>query len=256
MKLSKVDAKLRGKIYLAMALLGIVLYGVYCFALEPNYYITYYDSEIGLVDPIVPEVLNFVGKLVDVAVLSALCASVIYGVYRFGAAKFVGGALLFYGIVMYKYTAEEAANWIYSGFVPPDFWLDVLYAWLKATLFVIPFVIAFLVVKGIIKGYKRRAEILKKAGVEKAPLPFSGFFDFSNCLLASALTFAAVILFITFGGQLFFDVLTLQSVTNLPLMIFDYLSHIVLAVLSYFAMILVMSLLGDKLGADVVKIEK
>ena len=72
------DRAARGKIYLILALFGAVIYSLYCFAIMPFYNTLAINYEIGLVDPIVLELVRFGARLVDVLVVSLAGSMVIY----------------------------------------------------------------------------------------------------------------------------------------------------------------------------------
>lgn len=247
MKLSQKDRKLRNKLYVAFLIAGIVLYGLYCFALTPIYIAT--KSDIAY-NTIVPDMLHFVGRILEILAISCFCATVIYGVYHFGASNFVGGYLIFCGMALYKYTANVAVDWIGERSIPVDFWKDLLFAVAYAFIEIAPYVITFFVVRGIIKGYHEELALLKKAGKEKKPLPFDGLFGFSNCLLSSSFACAVTVLVTKFGGQLIYDLQTAVRITNLPLMILDYSTNIIFAALCYFVIILVISIFGQYFEED------
>ncbi len=247
MKLSPKDRILKNKLYAAFAIAGIVLYGLYCFVLTPIYVATVNDIAYNAV---VPEALNFVGRIVEILAISCFCAAVIYGVYRFGASNFVGGCLIFCGMALYKYTANVAVDWITERSIPVDFWKDLLFAVGYAVIEIAPYVIAFFIIKGIIKNYRDETSLLKKAGRDKKPLPFEGLFGFSNCLLSSSFVCAVTVLVTKLGGQLIHDLQTIVAITNYPLMILDYSTNVIFAVLCYFVIVLVISVLGEYFEGD------
>ncbi len=247
MKLSQKDRNLKKKLYAAFAIAGIILYGLYCFVISP---IWVYTSNDIAYDPIISEVLNFIGRIVEILAISCFCAAVIYGVYRFSASNFVGGYLIFCGMALYKYTANVAVNWITEGSIPVDFWKDLLFAVGYAVIEIAPYVITFFIVKGIIKNYHDEASLLKKAGREKNPLPIEGLIGFSNCLLASSFVCAVTVLVTKLGGQLIYDIQTVVVITNVPLMILDYSTNVIFAVLCYFVIILVISFLEEYFEGD------
>lgn len=242
MKLSQKDKNFKKKLYVAFAIAGIVLYGLYCFVLLPSYFTVVNDIAY---DKVVSEILYFVGRVVEILAISGFCATVIYGVYRFGASNFLGGYFIFCGMSLYKYTANVAVDWITEGSIPVDFWQDILFAVGYAVGEIVPYVIAFFIVRGIIKNYREEASLLQKADRGNKPLPFEGLFGFSNCLLSSAFVCAVTVLVTKLGGQLIYDLQTVVFVTNVPLMILDYLTNVIFAVLCYFVIILVISVFGE-----------
>ncbi len=256
-KLDPKERSLRTKLYLILAAVGIVVYGLYGFLLTPlNASITV-DYEIGLFNPVAYEFVRFVLRLVEMLTVALLSSIVIYGIYRFSVVKFIGGFFIFTAIGVYKYTTMEISSWIESGFVPSDFLWKLLDALGKTALWLIPFIFAFFAVSLIVSKYRARAASAKKEKKEEVekPLPFTKIFSFSNCLLTSAFVSSIMVILLPVFGQAFYDILTIEEITNVPLMVLDYLSHIIFAVLCYFVMILVISFIGEKLGGEERKIK-
>lgn len=216
--MSAEDRATRGKLYIILALFGVVIYSLYCFAIMPFYNSLAVDCEIGLVDPIVLELARFGARLVDVLAVSLTGSMVIYAVYRFSAATTVGGCLIFAGLGLYKYVASTVYEWIDSGYIPLDFLIQLLEVLLETILWILPFVAAFFIVNAIIKSYKNT----------------SGF----ACLLLSVMVLSLTVLIVNAGGQLVYDILTLEKITDPLLMLWDYLSHSLLAVVGYSASVL------------------
>ena len=88
MKLSQNDRILRRKLYIALALAGVVLYSVYCFVVLPAYFYTLND--VAFPDA-VPVALEYLGKILEVFSISAFCAITVYGIYRLKAKNFIWG---------------------------------------------------------------------------------------------------------------------------------------------------------------------
>ena len=115
----------------------------------------------------------------------------------------------------------------------------------------------FFAVSLFVSRHRARAASAKKEKKEevKNPLPFTQVFSFSNCLLTSAFVSSIMVILLPVFGQAFYDIFTIEEITNVPLMVLDYISHIIFAVLCYFVMILVISFIGEKLGGEERKIK-
>ena len=221
--ISAEDRATRCKLYIILALFGVVIYSLYCFAIMPFYNSLAVDCEIGLVDPIVLELVRFGARFVDVLAVSLTGTVAIYSVYRLTALKSVGACIIFAGLGLYKYVASTVYEWIDSGYIPLDFLIQLLEVLLETILWILPFVAAFFIVNAIIKSYKNT----------------SGF----ACLLLSVMVLSLTVLIVNAGGQLVYDILTLEKITDPLLMLWDYLSHSLLAVVGYSASVLLIFIL-------------
>ena len=161
-KLDPKEKSLRTKLYLILAAVGIVIYGLYCFLLTPLYDSASINYQIGLYHPVAFEFVRFAVRLVDILTVALLSSVVVYGVYRFSAAKFIGGFFIFAGISLYKYTAIVAEGWISSKYIPSDFGWQLLYALIETVLWLIPFIIAFFAVSLVVLRYRARVALAKK----------------------------------------------------------------------------------------------
>ena len=242
------DRAARGKIYLILALLGAVIYSLYCFAVMPLYNTMAINYEIGLVDPIVLELVRFGARLVDVLAVSLAGSMVIYAVYRLSLAKTMGGCLIFAGLGLYKYVASTVYEWIDSGYVPSDFLLQILEAFVETVIWILPFVAALFIVNAIIKSYKNTSGAARLTGDENSDsIGKKGGF---SCLVLSVMVLSLTVLTVNAGGQLIYDILTLERVTDPWLMLWDYLSHALLAVIGYSASLLLIFVLNKCFGGE------
>ena len=254
MKLSQNDRILRKKLYIALAATGVVLYSLYCFLLLPAYYTTLND--IAYVDA-VPIALEYLFKIVEVLAMSCFCGITVYGIFRLGAGAFGWGYVIFCALSFYKYFGNLVADWLFYGSIDLiNLASDLLSSCLLAVIEILPFVIVFLIVRSIINNYRSEAKILKKAGVEKSPLPYAKLFDLSNCLLSSAFVCALLVLITKLGGMLVSD-LSYVLTGGLPTefftvaqMLLNYSVSIIFAALCYFVMIFGMSFISEKLDAS------
>ena len=242
--MSAEDRATRGKLYLILALFGVVIYSLYCFAIMPFYNALAVDSEIGLVSPIVLELTRFGARLVDVLAVSLTGSMVIYAVYRLTVAKSVGGCLIFAGLGLYKYVASTVFEWIDSGYIPSDFLVELLEAFVETLIWLLPFVAAFFIVNAIIKSYKNAhvTGVENAASIDKK----CGF----ACILLSVMVLSLTALIVNAGGQLVYDILTATKITDPLLMLWDYISHALLAVIGYSASLLLIFVLDNCFGGE------
>ena len=228
--MSSADRTARGRLYIILALVGVIAYSLYCFAIMPLYNALAVDYEIGLVNPVLFELGRFGARLFDALSVMLTGAMVIYAVYRFSAAKAVGASLIFVGLSLYKYTASTVFQWIESGYIPSDFLLQIILAIAEAVIWTLPFVVAFFIVNAIVKSFKKSDNVVGISG---------GFL----CLLISAAVLSLTVLVVNAGGQLIYDILTLERITNPWLMLWDYTSHVLLSVMGYGASVLLIFIL-------------
>ena len=231
------DRAVRAKLYIILSLVGVVIYSLYCFAIMPIYNGLAVDFEIGLVEPVVFELAILGVKLVDVLAVSLTGSIVIYAVYRLSASKTVGACLIFAGLGLYKYTASTVYEWIESNYIPSDFLLQIIFAIAEALIWTLPFVAAFFAVNAIIKGFKKSENVVDKNG------------DLV-CLLVSVAVLSLTVLVLNVGGQLIYDIFTLVSIEDPWLMLWDYFSHALLAVIGYSCSVLLVFILCKCFGGE------
>lgn len=234
-----------------MTAVGVVLYSIYCFVILPIYMDTGYDADIGLMNPIVPEILDFVGKTVEILAISVFCAILVYGIYLFGVKNFRGGFFIFSGLCAYKCVSNVAADWIYSKYIPLDFWADLILAIVNAAVELLPFAVAFV---AVCLTYKKRKAAGKNADFEweNKLKTFKQLFDPSDFVVVSTFYCSLIVLITKLVGRIVPDVVNIVA-TGLPteqktylLMLANYSLSILFAVFCYFVMLLVISFLGDK----------
>ena len=254
MSLSVNDKKIRTKLYLILTVVGVVLYSIYCFAILPIYMDTGYDADIGLMNPVVPEILDFVGKTVEILAISVFCAILVYGIYLFGVKSFRGGFFIFSGLCAYKCVSNVAADWISSKYVPSDFWVDLILAIINAVVELLPFAAAFLAICLTYKKYKASAKDTDSDWENKLKT-FKQLFDLSDFLVVSTFYCSLIVLITKLLGRVINDVVNIVA-TGLPtepktyfMMLANYSLSILFAVFCYFVMLLVISFLGDKFKA-------
>ena len=242
--------KTRNKLYIFLAAVGVLLYSIYCFAILPWYMNVGVNADIGLVQPVIPELIDFLGKIVEILAISIFCAVVVYGIYSFGIKNFLGGYLIFGGLCTYKYIANVAADWISSKYIPSDFWLDVIMALINAIIELVPFAVAFLIIRFIVK--KRNVEPQIKVCCEREDKSFLQLFDPKDFTVAATMVCAATVLVTKLGGKIVNDVLLIIA-AGLPAdpktylyMLVNYSLSIIFAVFCYFVMLLAISFLDDR----------
>ena len=222
--------KTRNKLYIFLAVAGVVLYSLYCFLILPLYFDMGVKADIGLVQPIVPELIDFLGKTVEILAIAVFCAVIVYGVHSFGVSCFKGGFFIFAGLCGYKHLSNVIFEWISSRYIPLDFWADILTSIILTVLELIPFTLAFFVI--IFIKHRDRVKI--------------GF------LTISSIVCSLIILATKLGGQLINDIQPILA-EGLPtesktywLMLLNYSQGIVFSSICFFVMLLVISFLGDR----------
>lgn len=242
--------KTRNKLYIFLAVAGVVLYSLYCFLILPLYFDMGVKADIGLVQPIVPELIDFLGKTVEILAIAVFCAVIVYGVHSFGVSCFKGGFFIFAGLCGYKHLSNVIFEWISSRYIPLDFWADILLALLNVIVELLPFAAAMLLIMVIIKKRGLKPQI-NEIG-ERESKSFGQLFNPKDFSVAATMIFSATVLFTKLCGKIANDALLILA-TGFPtdsktylLMLANYSLSILFAVLCYFVMLLVISFLGDR----------
>ena len=233
------------KLYLTAAVSFAVLYSIYCFIISPSYYSVIYN--VAYEGTAVPDILKYLGGIVEVIAQSVFYAALGYGMYRLGYKKCRGFILLFVLSNLYKYTCNVIMTWVDGGSVPLQWYFDMLNVVFYSAMEMITFMIIWFIIKKQTEDYRARAAVLAKVGKSERVFPFVGVYKRKNCLMNSALFYALTVLVLKLFGQLVQDLATVKEITNLPLMLLSYSSNVIFAVLSYFAMMFALITINDKL---------
>lgn len=238
------------KLYLILAISGLVLYTVYCLIIGPI--MSTVGNDIRFEGTPLSGIIGDMGMILEVVSISVCCGIVTLGLVYFGARKFVVGGIIYCALVWYKYVLAIILGWIDSGSIPLTWYGDLGYAVVVAIIEIIPFLLAWFLVGYAAKNFAERNAILAKAGRAKSLLPFKSIFDISNPLLRSAFICSIVVFATKFAGRFFDDLLVIIT-TGLPkefitvfMMLLYYFSSIIYAVLCYFAMLLTIHFVGIK----------
>lgn len=245
MKLSEKELRLRKRLYLTLLLSGLVLFALYSLVFIPVHSIVVND--IAFDGTPLPEIIDFGGRMVEIIGISVCCALVSYGIFRLGGKNFALGGLIYSALVLYKYALSILWAWLDSGSIPLEWAFDMGYIVLMTLAEIAPFAIVWFVICSVMKSYRERERILRGAGRDEGVLPFKALFHKENPLQVSALVCSLTVLVTRLGGKVINDVQTIVEITSLPIMILDYLSYCIFAVLCYAVMLLAFSLVGNKL---------
>lgn len=245
MKLTTNEIINRRKLYLSLAVSGLVLYAIYCILLVPVGETV--SNDVRYEGTALPELLYFASRLFEVAAIAVTCGIAALGVVRFRAKKFALGGVIYCGLILYKYAIAIILGWVEEGRIPSEWLFDIAYVFVMSLIEIIPFAIAWIFIAHLAKNHAERRAILIKAGREEKVLPIKKLFDKGNPLVVSALVCSVVVLVTKIGGQAINDILTIEEITNLPLMIVEYFANAVFAVICYFVMLLTVTLVGTKI---------
>ncbi len=254
MKLIFDEIKNRRKLYLALAITGIVLYTVYCL-ISVTLMLTI-GSDIRYESTALPYITDEAGKLFEILSIAACCGIVTLGVVRFGCRRFWVGGIIYSALVWYKYSLSILLGWVNEGSLPLIWLADLGYALLMAVVELIPFVVVWLVVGFFARSHSEKNAILKKSGRAERLLPYKNLFDIGNIMIRSALICSIVVFVTKFAGRFIDDALVILSTgfprefTTIILMLVYYFSSIIFAVLCYFVMLLTMHFVGLKTVKD------
>lgn len=246
MKPTQTDKINKKRLCIFTLLAGALLYSLYCFVIEPAYIASLYD--VTYEGSVVPDVLNYLGRIVEVIAMSLCYATAAYYIYSLGGKGFGGALLIYLALGAYKYGANMLMSWVQSGETLDVWYIDLLFALINLFTETIPYLIACLIFKGIFESYRQRNAILAKAGRAESVYPFTKLYDKNNPLMKAALTSALALLIPKLLGQILNDVIQIVEITNLPLMILAYLLNIIFGVLGYITVTFAFVLYFEKIA--------
>ena len=165
-------------------------------------------------------------------------------------------------VTLYKYSANTAVTWADGGQIPSSWGWDVVDIVFWTLLEIIQLLVVYFSCKRVIERFTDkqlfRRKMLAKSGEEGSEsvseaYPIDSVFDLKNCLLLSAFIAAAGTLAAKLSGALISDVLLIaisgapkESVTWL-LMILNYVTKVIMSVISYIVIFITMHLATRKL---------
>ena len=246
MRINENERKLISRLYIVAAAVFALLYTLCSFVIEPNFEATIYD--IAYAETVIPDILNYLGDICEMLALAVFYATLSYGMYRLGNKQVRGMIALYVGANLYKYTGNIIMTWVDGGSIPRDWYIDVLNIAFFTAAEMISFAIIWFIIKRFTTAYRERQAVLAKVGKSERVFPFVGVYNKKNCLMNSALWCSVVMLALKIFGKIINDIATVEEIVSVPLMLLAYGANVVLAVLCYFAMILTLITLDEKLG--------
>ena len=228
MKLSQTDLSLRKRLLLASAITFAVCYAICCLAFMPLLQVL--ESDIAFENSILPSILSYVGRIVELAAMSVSYAVILFCAHRFGAGSERGAGVIFAVAAFVKYFLNLAVSWVLDGAVASGWIWDVINIFFFTALEVLLLVIVTAIGKRALRA---------KAEDREEVYPFRKLFDRSNCLMRGALAVALAVFVSKIAGQLINDLYYVLS-AGLPklastwiLMLATYLSYAGFGVLCY-----------------------
>ncbi len=224
---------------------GAILYTLYCFVIAPAYISSL--NNVAYEGSLMPDILNYLGRAVEVVAMSLCYALAAFRVYSFGKEGLGGAFGIYLSLGAYKYVANMLYGWTVEGGAPVLWYFDLLFALLYLVLETLLFGVVCLIFIRIFENYHQRSRILARAGREESVYPFVKLYDKSNPLLKAALASALALLIPKLLGQIINDAIQIVEITNLPLMILSYFLNIIFGVLGYITVIFAFVLFFEKM---------
>ena len=250
MKLSSDSLRLRRALYLIEALALVLLYAAYSFLLSPLYAAAV--SNVAVADTVLPELLYYLSRIVELLAISVSYAVMIFGIWKFSLSQIALSPVIFILATLFKYGANLAVSWIIAGGVSEIWVWDLVNLLFYTALEAIQLAIVLIAVNSVLKKQKKRDRLLAGTGKESVVYPFRGLYDKSNCLMRSAMLSAVIVFVSKILGVLINDVYAILS-AGLPqegstviLMLVNYLSNLIFGVICYIAVIFTVMKLVEK----------
>lgn len=243
MKLSREDLILRKKLYFIMALVMGIAYTLCCFAISPL--LVYIGNDIAFEGTVLPILLDYVGRLVEIVAISAAYAVLICGAFRLAPENFKLGIVVFAVATLYKYTANVTMDWIINGSVPAGWIWDVVNVLFYTALEMVQ----LLIVWAIIKHFAARII----SGGSVAWYPFDRFYDKNNPCLRAAFFSSLTVFLSKIFGRVINDIYSLiiwglpQKGITWVIMAAEYVFEMIFGLLCYVVIIFTLTKLMDKL---------
>ena len=213
------------------------------------------SNDISFDGTFLPILLEYLIEILELAVISIAYAFIVFGVFNFGVGKFRGGALVFVGLTLYKYTLNMLADWFMGGSVPTTWLLDAVNVVSYTVLEAIQLLVVWMIINHIAK--KRVRENGELSPALDGEYPFSRCFDMNNSYLRAAFLCALVIVISKIFGRAVNDIYSIatygfpEKAATWGMMVLYYVLEAVKGVAGYFVMYLTLSsLLGKVVGEN------
>ena len=233
----------RASLNLFFGIGALIFYCLYCFALIPLW--RYCANDIQYMNTALPEVIEIIYDLVELAVISAAYAVSIYSVYNYGIGDTFITAGIFAAVTFFKYAINLVMSWIDAGF-DVDVASDAVSVLVPLCLELLQYFIVLLIANKIISRYKDSVKLrlaaAKRLGAQveiSKPYPFATLVEFKNPLLKSALAAGICIAVSKVGQRIVYDLFYslmygAPRLAEIPVMIVYYLSDVLTGVACYF----------------------
>ena len=209
-------------------------------------------------------ILAICTSVADVFAFAIAVATLIYGIYLFGARQLSIMCAAFFCMTVFHYVAVLCIGWlIFPGTLPESVGDLFTYLWEDVIAFVLLdclrlFIVSFITSKLLAKReaerkeYNRRSNIL---GVEmqderSVAFPLAGFLRFKNPLQAGALVMAVVYWMTFYIQYVYYDIMTLiklDQFAGASLQILTLLANAVLACIGYLVVIFMLIKMDEKM---------
>ncbi len=247
------DVTLRKKLYLIMAIIMGAAYTVYCFAISPA--LIFVGSDIAFEGTVLPTLLEYLGKLVEILAVSAAYALILCGAFELLSENFKGGLLVFSLVTLYKYAGNVAMSWIMNGSIPVLWIWDVVNVIFFTALEAIQLLIVWAIVRHFAAKTRVGADAKGKTALTEGCdwYPFGKFYDGGNPCLKATFYCSLTVVCSKLFGRIVNDIYSLllgglpEKAVTWAVMSAYYLFELLFGVICYVVMVFTVTKLMDKL---------
>lgn len=198
-------------------------------------------SDVLYATTVIPELLEIVIDIVDVAAYSVCFATVIYSIFKFSFKRSVGLILLYCAYVFLKYLSNLVISSVVEGRFSPS---DVIYVLIYFALDIFIFSVILLISFTFVRKYYEKREVIEKANktlgqrtatVYEELFAAKKFFSPKNPLHCSALLTGIILSAAKILSRIRYDIYigAPTSLADAMWMVAYYVSDILIAVIVY-----------------------
>lgn len=244
----------------SFAFWGMIIFSViYCFVMLPL--CASVSVNVVYSRTIIPDVVSFLAKVIEVIAISVGYAIAIYAYYRLGSGATGKIFAIYSGAAAIKCTLSQCTQWVLEGGIPAfnnrlieeAFWLILL----PLALEIIQFSIFFLIAKKAARIYREENKSIVKSGVispenDGGVYPIGKLNRFKNPLLRGGLVGGLVILIskviLTTIDEIYITLETrpIENLEEALTCAIRYLSDAMCGVMSYFIIVFAIIIFFDK----------
>ncbi len=213
------------------------------------------SADVRYMSTLLPQLINFIGKVFEVCGMATVYAIAIYSVYKNGRAAYGKAYLFCSATATVKCLIVQIVSWLVSGGIPTFnnglteelLLLVILPTALEILQFTVFFLLAKVKVMRFRRGYEAASAAARVKGIEYPEMdgrvyPFASAFDFKNPVLYGCLMGGVVIsaskLLLTAFNEIFMAIngLVIENFGDLAISVASFASDIACGVLAYTVM--------------------